>query len=402
MKRTVAIARSKRLLHAIALWALPFAAIASFDSVSANPKGAQPVPEGQALPQFLASVALVGRAYDFDHDGDGVTDMSVHPLGVRHPDLHTSYTTLHHALASNALTLAENPSNYVRSSRPPQRGTSIVAATSGTNAVYYQGGAMVSGGGQGRGFRGGGVVGGGSRGGGYGGRGRGGYGRGGYGRGGYGAGVRGAGGFGATVLDVLCFEKGRIIAGSMRRGSSEFFSYAGMASPSMRKKLVLSPAQHKVDRMIVKELRKLRISSRTKALSDTLKSRDVGLTIDYYRRHANVVLSENRGASGMIITDGHGRILCADVYSSPSLFAKMFSELMQSAALGVYRKGRKPLRGSGKGDVEDFLASMKDPRGWERCAAETYRLVSPKLVAQAMLSPDSDGPRVVHLEAYPD
>ena len=186
----------------------------------------------------------------------------------------------------------------------------------------------------------------------------------------------------------------------MRMGGSEYFSYLGMASPYVRKELVLFPNQTNVDKVIAKELRELGVFSKTSALADVFKNEYVKKIIDYYRANSREVLGKNKGISGIIVTD-RNKILCADVYSSPGLFRKMFSQLMQSAALGVCRTDEKSRKDIAQGDVEKFFRALKRIKKFKRESSQTYRLFYPKIIGGAELLSDKDGTKVVHLEAYP-
>jgi hypothetical protein len=478
------------------------------------------LPAKEKLTEFLSSVELGERAYDFDHNGDGVADMHVYPLITANPDLKTKYITLEEAVKKKQIVLKENIGNRSLNKKDAPSSYSIVAQIgmvggsrsgyggygrggyggygrggyggygrggyggSGSgygSSIYYGGGGMMGGGWQSRGFGSGGILGGSSGygrggyggygrggygGGGYGrggygggGYGRGGYGRGGYGRGGYGgyggygsgrggyggyrgyggSGIRGGFGFrndnsgesdsktvvasggigpartksrspqstaslepadGAEVeLGTFCFEKWRLIEESRRMGEAEFFAYVGMASPFVRKELVLFPNQTNIDLTIQKELGKLGVHSSTNALADVLKNPAIKQIINYYVAGSKEVL-RNKGISGMIVTSSN-KVLCADIYSSPGLFRKMFPQLMQSAALGVCqtdKRGRKYLE---KSDVEKFLRDLKQVEKVKRESSQTYRLFYPKVVSSAELYSDENGTRVVHLEAYP-
>ncbi len=357
---------------------------------------------------FVASIEPIGRPYAFDHDGDGDIDMAVQLVKTRAPDLTTDYVTLQEALAGGSLVLRENPQNYLRAKGAFAAGTSVVAQRSGGRPAYYQGGTMLTGGGQNRGFGQSGFIGSGVRGQGSGTRGYGtrsarrGMGRVGLGQNGAGARTVAAVSPGGVVLDALCFEKGRNIRESMRAGSSERFSYAGMASPSVRQKLVLSSRQVKIDRAIAAELRRLRVSSRTRALSDALDGRSAEATVSYCTDRSREVLPKSQDATGMVVTDGKGRILCADFYASPALFKKMSAQLIQSAALEVCPQARRTRGRSTATDADALLRSLSDPEGWTCRSPGTYRLISPGVVAQTMIRPGGDGgTTIVHLEAYP-
>ena len=186
-------------------------------------------------------------------------------------------------------------------------------------------------------------------------------------------------------------------------GNSEIFSYAGMASPFVRKELVLFPNQKNIHMIIAKELRRLNVYSRTNALTDVFNNQNIKKIIDYYVANSEYILNEkeNKNISGMIIKTGSGKILCVDIYSSPDLFKKMFSQLMQSAALGAYQTREKSRKHLGQGDVEKFLYDLKQVEKLKKETTETYRLCLPKIISEALLDSDKNGIRVVHLEAYP-
>ena len=201
-------------------------------------------------------------------------------------------------------------------------------------------------------------------------------------------------------LDALCFEKWRLIKESRRRGEPEFFTYAGMASPTIRKKLVLFPNQTNIHVEIEKELRLLGVQSTTRAFIDIFKHPGIKKVIDYYVADSKKVLAKDKSISGIIVTDG-SKILAADVYSSPELFRKMFPQLMQSAAIAVCipdHQSRKQLDSS---DVRRFLDELKKARKLKKESSQTYKLYSKKLISGAELFTDTKGTRVVHVEAYP-
>jgi len=261
-----------------------------------------------------------------------------------------------------------------------------------------------------------------------GGYGRGGYGGsygrgGGYGRGGYGYRDSGLGDNGLKELagmgefdaknpqvgdsepllqpvDTLCFEKWRLIEESRLRGEPEHFTYVGMASPFIRKELVLFSNQTNIHMAIEMELRKLGIQSRTRAMSDVLRDERVRSVIDYYVANSKGVLSKNKDMTGMVVV-GRNRILCADVYSSRDLFGKMFGQLMQSAAVGVCRKDKKVRRQADRDDVRKFLVDLKQVRKLRKETKQTYKMFYPKMISGAEVVSDENGMKVVHLEAYP-
>ncbi|MHC4192606.1 MAG: ARPP-1 family domain-containing protein, partial [Planctomycetota bacterium] len=116
--------------------------------------------------------------------------------------------------------------------------------------------------------------------------------------------------------------------------------------------------------------------------------------------NSKAVLDKNKGVSGMIITS-NTRILCADVYASPVLFEKMFSQLMQSAALGVCRTRQKQKEALSQSNVAKFLSEIKQVQKLKKQGLQTYKLCAPTLVSSAELDAHENGTEVVHLEAYP-
>jgi len=397
------------------------------------------------ISDFLSSVTLGGAAYIFDHDSDGVVDMAIYPVRTTMPDTKTRYTTLQEALAKNQLALRE--SNQMVASRNNAPGSYPIVAqimggygrrsygsygsygsggySGGGYGSYYPRGGMLSGGYQNRGFRSGGFLGGGYSG--YGNYGRNnsygsGY-RGGYGRGGAGIGFRNAapdnndlkelasaGVFDshgtnnakpAPVLqpvDALCFEKWRLIQQSRLRGVPEYFTYVGMASPFIRRELMLFSNQTNIHMAIEIELRKLGINSRTRAISDVLADERVRSVIDYYTANSKQILNKNKEMTGMVVV-GKNRILCADFYSSRQLFSKMFPQLMQSAAVGVCRM-EKAHKQADRSEVQKFLAALAKVRKLRKETDHAYRVFYPKMISGAELLTDDNGTRVVHLEAY--
>lgn len=433
MWRTVEIKKSlEKIVQGFVLGVLLFA-VPSFNSnmILANAGKPEKVRAKETITRFLSSVKLLKNAYDFDHNGDGVIDMRVYPLKTENPDLKTKYITLQEAINKKHLILKENP-NLSNIREDPPGSFSIFAQYLGSRPLYYPRGSQIGGGWQNRGFGRGGILGGDRYGGFREGRYYDGYGPG---RGRYDRGTRryhyrgfsekgvedtdlGAFSFEDNFqspqhidgsapadnpgfeVDALCFEKWRLIEESRRLGDPEYFSYAGMASPFVRKQLLLFPNQTNAHIAIEKELRKLGVHSKTKALADVFKNRDIKKIIDYYIANSKDVLGKNKGISGMIVTNKN-KILCADVYSSPDLFEKMFPQLMQSAALGVCRvrgKGRKHL---GRSDVEKLLFDIKQVQKLKKESSQTYKLCYPTLVSEAVLYSDESGTKLVHIEAYP-
>jgi len=390
----------------------------------------------QIITKFLSSVELGKDVYDFDHDKDGVVDMYIYPLITTNPDLETKYITLEEASNKRRIILKEDP--RVSPNRDnPQGSYPVLAQYSGSGygatftqypnfgygPSYYPRGGMLGGGWQNRGFGSGGILGG--------------YGYGGY--RGY-PGYRGYGRFGfkeedfeendfrkvaavamedfsfesikakylsldssnnniETKVDALCFEKWRLIEESRFRGQPIHFSYVGMASPFIRKQLISFPNQINIHIAIEKELRKLGVYSRTMAFADVFKNKDIKEVINYYITNSKKVL-KNKGIAGMIITD-RNKILCADVYSSPDLFKKMYSQLMQSSALGVLQKDRRSRKNLKEADVKEFLYNLKKVENLKKETSQTYKLFYSKIISGAELYSDKNGTRVVHLEAYP-
>ena len=383
----------------------------------------------ETIAGFLSSVRLMKKAYDFDHNGDGHVDMSVYLLKTEKPDMKTKYTTLEEAIRKKQLIIRENPSVSVARRDPPSS-YSIFAQYMGSGSLYYSRGSQLRGGWQNRGFGSGGILG------------RGYYGSGSYGRrgsyGSYGSGRRYPGyykhdGFSGTdfkngdpsgadfedqswsqevannpepaedaglEVGALCFEKWRLVEESRRLGQPEYFAYAGMASPYVRRELTMFPNQTRAHKAIERELRKLGIRSKTRALADVFNDQKIRETIDYYVANSKGVLDKNKGVSGMIITSNN-RILCADVYASPVLFEKMFSQLMQSAALGVCRTRQKQKEALSKSDVAKFLSEIRQVQKLKKQGLQTYKLCAPTLVSSAELDARENGTEFVHLEAYP-
>jgi hypothetical protein len=144
----------------------------------------------------------------------------------------------------------------------------------------------------------------------------------------------------------------------------------------------------------------LGVPSKTKAFADVLKDPQIKQVIDYYTSASRKVLGQDKNMSGLVVATRNS-ILCADVYSSPALFKKMFGELIQSAALGVYRNQSRRRKRIEESDVEQFLNTLKGVEKLKKDAGQTYKLFYPKIVSAAELSWDRDGTKVVHLEAYP-
>ena len=374
---------------------------------------------------FLSSVELQAEPYKFDHNQDNTIDLMIYPLKLTDSDSSAKYITLLEAVDLGDLVLREDPRNYdtgyvpdfQRKTSQRSEGPNILAQYRGGGSAFYQGGQSLRGGGQGRGFGRSGIIGGGSRVAGY--RslstGR---------SGGYRGGSLGQSGdyqlvsFPQTTvqslnqagqeiesdlleLKVLCFEKKRDIKKAMFNGSSEFFSYAGMASPTLRRRLVLAHNQFNAHKAIVDELREFEIFSKTQALPEIFENRQIIETVNYYRAHSEDLLEKNQDAAGMIIIGGEGEILCADVYCSTDLFAKMLPELIQSAALEAHRKIYPGKSQTNIMDVDEFFYNIRHTRAWKRQTPQTYKHVSPTLISKVVLDTTTTQPKLVHLEAYP-
>lgn len=437
----------------LAVLALAIASIICFwesNMVLANTRTPRQVQAKAAITGFLSSVELGERSYEFDHNGDGISDTYVYPLITSRPDFKTKYVTLEEAAKNKQVILKENVRNRSLNKKDPPSSYDIVAQVFGSSygygsrsgfgsrlgfgtgygygsSTYYPRGGMTGGGWQSRGLPRGGILG--SS----------------YGPSGYRSYPGGYGPYGKSDLrdddfkrsdfrrvvalgefdfadakfrpgqnlgspepaektevevKALCFEKWRLIEESRRTGDSEYFSYVGMASPYVRKELVLFPNQVNVDKIIARELRELGVRSRTGALADVFKNEDVKRIIDYYKANSKKILGKNKNVSGMIVTS-RNRILSADVYSSPVLFRKMLSQLMQSAALGVSRADARTRKHIADGDVEKFWYDLKQIQKLKKENSQTYRLFYPKIIGAAELYPDKNITNVVHLEAYP-
>ena len=417
--------RLEKILAGLTLGVLLFAIASSEpETALARIRKRYKVQAKETVTRFLSSVRLVKKAYDFDHNGDGLVDMSVYLLKTEEPDLESKYLTVQEAISKKQLIIKENPSLSVVRKDPPSS-YSVFGQYWGSGSLYYPRGGQLRGGYQNRGFSRGGIMG---RGYGYRGSGYRDY-----------RGYRGYSNFGdkseeisfgkeinfedtkfqyshnldnlgieredkadnlESEISVLCIEKWRLIEESRMRGEPEFFSYAGMASPFVRKELILFPNQKNIHKIIAKELRRLNVYSRTNALTDVFENKDIKDVTAYYIANSKEVLDKNKGISGMIVTSGN-RILCADVYASPDLFKKMFSQLMQSAALGVCRTREKSRKQLGQGDIEKFLYELKQVEKLKKETSQTYRLCSPTLVSEAVLYFDEKGTKLVHIEAYP-
>ncbi|MHC4645821.1 MAG: ARPP-1 family domain-containing protein [Planctomycetota bacterium] len=201
-------------------------------------------------------------------------------------------------------------------------------------------------------------------------------------------------------LQAFCFEKWRLIEESRKRGDPEYFTYAGMASPYLRKELISFPNQTNLDKLIARELRRLGVFSKTSAFVDVLKDERIKKVIDYYAVNSKKVLLENKGISGMLIT-GENTVLAADVYSSPDLFRKMFPQLIQSAALGVCRPDKQGKKRAAQPDIEGFLNDLRQIKTFKKDSPQTYRLFYPDVIGGAEVLSDNNTSRVVHIEAYP-
>jgi ARG/rhodanese/phosphatase superfamily protein len=412
---------------------------------------------------FLDTVELADKTYELDHDGNQTTDLTVHLLQTAQPDLESRYITLANAMRQGQLKLRENPSLYGAAAvaNPGVRGyqqrygPAVMAMNFGGGrggsfgggrggrggsfgggrggGMFGQGGMGMMGGGQNRGMRGGGVYGGGGRGGrggiGGGRGGRGGYGSGRSSRGGYGSGGYGSTrGYGAAVnpspvavettaeavapqmqvpeppefaLHVWCFEKGRIIADSMEAGSDESFAFSGMASPTFRRQLITTGMQTKAHRNIDAELKRLGVQSETAAYHDIFKNEAIAETIKYYENQAKKIAAENPQSIGLIVANREGRILAADIYSSPDLFRQMLPLLLQSAALEVHGNKALSFQDTTPAPVEEFLTEIKEITAWRKKTIQTYKYVTEKLVGEGVFVSNGSQEKFVHLEMYP-
>ncbi len=206
--------------------------------------------------------------------------------------------------------------------------------------------------------------------------------------------------FDEVEISALCFEKWRLIAQSRLMGKPQFFSYVGMASPYIRKQLVMFPNQTNIHINVEHELRRLGVQSNTKAMSDAFKHQEIKQTIEYYLNRSKEITANNKNISGMVITTG-SNILSADAYCSPQLFAKMAEQLMQSAALAICLPQRPIRRKIAEPEVQKFLDDLKLIKKTEKQSPQSYRLFYPKIISGAELHTDENSTKVVHLEAYP-
>jgi len=419
------------------------------DAAPAKGRRAVNVQTREAVSEFLSSIELTDNTYALDHDADGIPDMHVYTLLTSAPDLKTQYITLEEAMRDKLVVLKEDLSTPFLSMKEPP--TSVVAQigysrgygrSSGRgysssygrgsgygrgSSMYYGRGSMTGGGYQSRGF---------GRGGTFGSS----YG---YGRSDYSNyNTRGYGPYGKlesnrdttkavepltlaaidqapvgteqeypaigsprpdeveeVKVDALCFEKWRLIKESRRRGDSEFFTYAGMASPSIRQKLLLMPNQTNIHIAIEKQLRKLGVQSKTKAFIDIFKDPRIKKVIDYYVAQSRKIAADEKQISGILVTTNN-RILAADIYSSPDLFRKMLPQLMQSAAIDVCGPQRQSRKRVDADEASKFIREIKALQKLKRESPETYKLFSPKMISAVDILSEPEQTRVIHLEAY--
>jgi len=132
--------------------------------LAAQKQSPSPTPAQQAIAAFLPTVHFSPHALNFDHDGDGFTNMVVYPLKTTMSDTTSQYITIDRAIETQQLVFREDPRHYGPSSQtfrthPSQRnsGPHVLAQYSGSRRPYYQSGQLLGGGGQNRGFRGSGV-----------------------------------------------------------------------------------------------------------------------------------------------------------------------------------------------------------------------------------------------------
>jgi len=416
------------------------------DTAPAKSRRAVNVQTREAVSEFLSSIELTDNTYALDHDADGIADMRVYTLLTSAPDLKTRYITLEEAMRDKLVVLKEDLSTPFLSMKDPP--TSVVAQigysrgygrSSGSygrgygsgygrgSSMYYGRGSMTGGGYQSRGFGMGGTFGSSY---GYGRSGYGNYNTGGYGPYGKLKSNRDTTKFVKPLMlaaidqapvgteqeyhaiesprpdeveevkvDALCFEKWRLIKESRRRGDSEFFTYAGMASPSIRQKLVLMPNQTNIHIAIEKQLRKLGVQSKTKAFIDIFKDPRIKKVIDYYVAQSRKIAADEKQISGILVTTNN-RILAADVYSSPDLFRKMLPQLMQSAAIDVCGPQRQSRKRIDADEASKFISEIKALQKLKRESPETYKLFSPKMISAVDILSEPEQTKVIHLEAY--
>ena len=154
--------RLEKIVRAFILGILMFAIPSSEpETALARTRRRYKVQAKETVTRFLSSVRLVKKAYDFDHDGDGVVDMSVYPLRTDEPDLESKYLTLEEAISKKQLIIKENPSLSVVRKEPPSS-YSVFGQYWGSGSIYSPRGGQLRGGYQNSGFGRGGVLGGGS------------------------------------------------------------------------------------------------------------------------------------------------------------------------------------------------------------------------------------------------
>jgi len=408
--------------------------------VPANPRRPADIQAGEAINDFLRSIEVAAMPHTFDHDKDGSSDMWLFPLKNLNPDSKTKYITLQEAMTQDKLLLKEHPQVAPRTDNLQTGDYPVVAQFLGSGSYgyrpYYPRGGMLGGGWQSRGFGIGGILGPYSYGASM-------YRPGSYGR--YPGGYHGFSGYSQSnaltddfaesgmsgsysdgcifedsgdsaqfpdsvragqrrvkpgiKMSALCFEQWRLIDESRLRGEPEYFYYAGLASPYIRKNLLLFPMQNNIHKAVSKELKTLGVRSKTRAFIDILQDEDIKAVIDYYLDRAEQIAGD-KSISGIVIAD-KSKILALDVYSSPQLFRKMLPQLMQSAAIGACHRQRRNLRRIRTNDVEDFFTELGRTRKLTRESPRTYKLSTPRFISGVELLVEKRLMDVVHLEAFP-
>jgi hypothetical protein len=202
-----------------------------------------------------------------------------------------------------------------------------------------------------------------------------------------------------VAIPVSCVEQGRWSWRTREFRASEAMLFArararkmARVSESLRSRGGREADQHEVWDSIAEKAEKLKVASRTSAMSDVYESYAQAL-----ERYEKAFRAQPRQRGAVVALDG--RVVGVELFDSPAAFARCLAKLVRSYALdAVETAERSEERVPCGADVERFLESVAGAEASRHAAlgeGEDVRLSADGLAGGALVA---DG-RVVHLAA---
>jgi len=154
----------------------------------------------------------------------------------------------------------------------------------------------------------------------------------------------------ATILPLYCVQKGRW------EGKGRFAAHNYVAPQAVRERAAQRAGQDETWAEVARANRRLQTVTASEDLAKAMSSPANRRQLDGLRKRIAPHLPE--GCVGVVVADG-GRIVGADLFNDPDLFAAMRAKVLNSYLsqyhVGVKRAGRGAAEPPSQNDVRDYL-----------------------------------------------